>query len=110
MNEYRQYIIGGPLDGKQKGEEFPDIPDWGVIRSIEFTGDELGTYDSTETRPLNIEWNYRQDRFTFGGITVYFWTDHRLVSREIIAMHLAELIMAPHLITTPQKETEGTPQ
>lgn len=96
MMRFREYFIGGPLDGKDKLTEFPDIPEWGIIRSMEITGDAIVTYEGSEIRALNIEWIYRQERFQFGGQSIPFWVDNRLISREVIAFRLAELIMEPH--------------
>lgn len=115
MRQYREWFVGGPLDGQDKREEFPDIPTWGEIRATESLGD-IETLDSPESRPLNMEWCYRQDRFTFGGLVIPFWTDHRLIANQVIGMRLAEIIMEPHEYEEPhengrqQTETEGAPQ
>lgn len=110
MNRFREYFIGGPLDGKDKLTEYPDAPDWSTIRSVDFTGDAIVTHEGNTIRELNIEWNYTQDHFMFGGTRVQFWTDHRMISKEVITFRLAELIMEPHQVpnteSNPQTETE----
>lgn len=106
MNRYREYFIGGPLDGRDKTTEFPNISEWGVVQAIEFTGEETITHDGTDPISLDIRWEYHQDRFTFGGIRVAFWTDRRYTSRELIMCRLAELILAPHVITESETPNE----
>lgn len=103
MKQYAEYFIGGPMDGREKTKEFPSTPEWGVVRSIQFTGDVLTIFNSTEEYPMDIEWDYRQGKFVFGGIVIKFWTDARLISREVIACRLAELIMEPHEKQEPEK-------
>ncbi len=101
MNRYKEYFIGGPLDGKDKAAEFPKVPEWGIVEAIEFTGEETVTYGNIDPVSLGTRWQYRQDSFTFGGIRVPFWTDHRYMSRELITCRLAELILDPHIDTRP---------
>lgn len=108
MNEYRQYIIGGPLDGKDATEEFPSLP-FGIRADERWTADECAN-DPDLVGEIKNSWLYMPHRFTFGGIVIQYWADERLMSREVIALRVAELVFAPHLITTPQKETEGAPQ
>lgn len=102
MNKYREYFIGGPLDGRDKAGEFPRIPEWGMVRAIDFTGEAIVTHDDNVIRELNIEWSYSRDYFVFGGLRVPFWTDSRYMSREMISCRLAELIMEPHIDHRPE--------
>lgn len=101
MIRYKEYFIGGPMDGRDKTGEFPRIPEWGAVKATDFTGDAIITHDDQVIRPLNIEWTYVQDHFVFGGIRVPFWTDYRYMSREVVSCRLAELIMAPHIDHRP---------
>lgn len=112
MKQYAEYFIGGPMDGREKTKEFPSTPEWGVVRAIDFLGDPP-QYEDLAVQPMDIEWDYRQGKFVFGGIVIKFWTDARLISREVIACRLAELIMAPHIEETRATKvnlTKGTPQ
>lgn len=102
MKQYAEYFIGGPMDGREKTKEFPSTPEWGVVRAIDFLGDPP-QYEDLAVQPMDIEWDYRQGKFVFGGIVIKFWTDARLISREVIACRLAELIMEPHEKQEPEK-------
>lgn len=97
MNQYTEFFIGGPMDGEDKTETYPKIPEWSMIRAIEYTGDAIVTSDNSSIRELNIEWNYQRDYFVLGGIRVPFWTDYRYMARELVSCRLAELIMEPHV-------------
>lgn len=98
MHTYPQWFIGGPLDGKNKTDEFPTVPDWSYVKAMEYTdGPDLPAWAPNNS----IEWIYRMDKLTLGTVTVPFWTDRRLLPHALIATRLGELIMAPHA-----KETE----
>lgn len=98
MNSFREYFIGGPLDGKEKLASFPNIPEWGIVAAMEVTGDAIVTHEGNGIRSLDIEWHYKREGFQFGGLYIPFWTDHRFMSRELITFRLAELLMAPHRV------------
>lgn len=101
MNKYPEWFVGGPLDGKDKTVEYSTIPNWSVVRAVDFRSYSFGidVLFSTE----QTEWLYRMDKFTFGALVIPFWTDWRFMSREIIATRLGELVMAPH-----KKEMEAS--
>lgn len=93
---YPEWFIGGPMDGEDKTETFPHIPEWSAIQAPQFmkliqSGDDVSWSD-----PM-YAWMYRRQTFTLGAVLVPFWTDDRLISREEIASRLGELIMAPHV-------------
>jgi hypothetical protein len=113
MNRYREYIIGGPMDGKDALDEFPHGVPFGIRCDEHWTREDYEADPAMDPEligQVKNSWLYMPHRFTLGGIVIQFWSDERLMSREVIALRVAELIFAPHMITTPQTETEGAPQ
>ncbi len=110
MKRYPEYFIGGPLDGQDKNERFPSLPEWeavkikGVDTGLEIHAIESGT-------PIEVdewEWHYYCHRIRLGGTVVKYWYDSRLLSREVVALRFWELILSPHAIKVDLTK-EGTP-
>lgn len=100
MKKHAEYFIGGPMDGEEKTKKYPRVPDWGIVEAVQFGLDEYKVPGSPEiTNTIETRWHYRREHFTFGGIPVYFWTDTRYMSREMVNGRLAEVLMAPHDIS-----------
>lgn len=106
MDRYPEWFIGGPLDGQDKHDLYPDEPDYSHIRYREtYTVEDCA--DDPELSPdligdVKQEWRYTMERLTLGAVVVPFWVDRRLTSRELISTRLGELIMAPHKVTPTQ--------
>lgn len=107
MKMYPEWFIGGPLDGKDKTVEFPGAY-FGIRCDEIWTAEEYAkdpNMDPDLVGEVKTEWLYTPQRFVFGGLVIQFWADFRLMSRELISLRLAELVMAPH-----EKEMKGAPQ
>ena len=99
MKTYPEYFIGGPLDGQDKTERFPDIPEWEAVRCTERTGMEIHTTDSyAPIAAVDYTWHYYCHRITLGGIVLKYWYDSRMLSRQVVALRFWELILKPHEI------------
>lgn len=85
MTEFREYFIGGPLNGKDKREEYPDVADTVAIR---YTDGEV-TY--SYGRMIVMVFDYH----------VPVWIDARYGSPELDRLRIAEMFMAPHMTTPP---------
>lgn len=108
MKTYPQFFIGGPLDGQNKEDRFPSHPEWMPI--VCDASEETAEIHVAESyAPISVvewRWNYHAHTVRLGGVTLVYWADDRLMSREVIKLRFWELILKPHEIAVSLDKKE----
>lgn len=108
MKRFHEYYIGGPLDGQVRN---PNKPAPFMIEAIEYV-DLLGAPefhpDHVTDTETYVKWTYYPHRYMLGTHVVTFWSDDRMLSKELIKARFWELILKPHEFI-PETTQEGVP-
>lgn len=103
MKQYPEFFIGGPLDGQDKRDRFPSLPEWMPIECD--ASEETAEIHTVDTKtPIAVpmwKWVYHAHVVRLGGVVLRYWADDRLMSKEVIKLRFWELILSPHEIKVP---------